>query len=678
MNSLDITAAGKPKWFVRKPHQFLHVWILREYLNLDLRSTNLPEKFEYDIERLIDDFIFICFFGGNDFLPHMPTLEFMRFECFFLLGGINLLIHVYKQEFKNLGGYLVNMEKSGNREEELFPVISTHNQKGSSVGSDVCSPYTEKLPDHDVQMAENTKAAQMIEKTKALKEQLKSYNREISDVFRNGLLSDMVKLGTPGWRKRYYKYKFSAETEADMENTRKEVVEKYTEGLCWVLLYYFSGVASWTWFYPFHYGPFASDFKGLSSTKVMFQIGSPFKPFDHLMSVLPPTSAHALPPPYRSLMTSDDSNILDFYPDGYDLAVVVSKEFATAFPDRTFISPVVDLLTKNGQNGKNNGKGYYVYEKGSKPKPDNMVLLVIEESRRVANLMPQGKTVAMTDEEIVEMVLFPVVNEACRVLEEKIVVKASDLDIAFVLGMSFPSYRGGIVFWADVVESKHIYTSLKKWFEKYGNFYKPSRFLEERAMNGVPLSAPINTGSRAQVNWLLVNACWIKFNSIKPTIDGEAYEIEDASSFHMVLVQIPICNEREVTDQSQLLVDFDVSINNQLPLHVDLLAAKDYLTLGKAFIMNYNLTSKYDFHTYMIRSMEEEFQRILVLLVGTKLQHVIATLALESDANTGGFFAERRLKPRDEIFWFKKPELLLNLIHFILFQDKFVCKTRLS
>ncbi|CAI9293303.1 unnamed protein product [Lactuca saligna] len=184
---------------------------------------------------------------------------------------------------------------------------------------------------------------------------------------------------------------------------------------------------------------------------------------------------------------------------GYDLAVAVAKEFATAFPDRTFISPVVDLLIKNGRNGKNNGKGYYVYEKGSKPKPDNMVLPVIEESRRVANLMPQGKTVAMTDEEIVEMVLFPVVNEACRVLEEKIVVKASDLDIASVLGMSFPSYRGGIVFWADVVGSKHIYTSLKKWSEKYGNFYKPSRFLEERAMNGVPLSAPINTGSRARM-----------------------------------------------------------------------------------------------------------------------------------------------------------------------------------
>ena len=55
----------------------------------------------------------------------------------------------------------------------------------------------------------------------------------------------------------------------------------------------------------------------------------------------------------------------------------------------------------------------------------------------------------------------------------------------------------------------------------------------------------------------------------------------------------------------------------------------------------------------------------LVLLVGAKLQHVIATLALESvGMSVGGM----RLKPRDDLFWFKKPELLLSLIHFVLFQ----------
>lgn len=61
----------------------------------------------------------------------------------------------------------------------------------------------------------------------------------------------------------------------------------------------------------------------------------------------------------------------------------------------------------------------------------------------------------------------------------------------------------------------------------------------------------------------------------------------------------------------------------------------------------------------------------LVLLVGTKLQHVIATLALES-AEVTGFVSGAKLKPRDELFWFNKPELLLTLIHFILFQVGYV------
>ncbi|XP_040952474.1 uncharacterized protein [Gossypium hirsutum] len=89
------------------------------------------------------------------------------------------------------------------------------------------------------------------------------------------------------------------------------------------------------------------------------------------------------------------------------------------------------------------------------------------------------------------MVLFPMINEACRVLDEGVVARASDLDVATVLGMSFPSYcfgcSGGIMFWADTVGSKHIYLSLKKWSERYGSYFKPSRYLEERAMKGMPL-----------------------------------------------------------------------------------------------------------------------------------------------------------------------------------------------
>ncbi|KAH9614687.1 hypothetical protein KSS87_007804 [Heliosperma pusillum] len=175
---------------------------------------------------------------------------------------------------------------------------------------------------------------------------------------------------------------------------------------------------------------------------------------------------------------------------GYGVALAVGKEFDAAFSDRTFKSPFVDLLIKNGRNGKVNGKGFYIYEKGAKPKPDFSVLPIIEECRRLTNIMPSGKPISVSDQEILEMVLFPVVNEACRVLDEGVVVRASDLDVASVLGMSFPSYRGGIVFWADTVGASHIYKCLKKWTNLYGNFCKPSRYLEERVAKGLTLSEP--------------------------------------------------------------------------------------------------------------------------------------------------------------------------------------------
>lgn len=183
---------------------------------------------------------------------------------------------------------------------------------------------------------------------------------------------------------------------------------------------------------------------------------------------------------------------------GYGVANAVAKIFTTAFPERTFKSPLVDLLIKNGRNGKNSGRGYYIYEKGSKPKPDPSVLPIIEESMKLTKIMPAGKPISVTDQEILEMVLFPVVSEACRVLDEGIVIRASDLDITSVLGMSFPSYRGGVIFWADTVGAKHIYTSLKKWSDLYGSFYKPSKYLEERAIRGIPLSAPASASSASR------------------------------------------------------------------------------------------------------------------------------------------------------------------------------------
>uniref|UniRef100_A0A453NCZ0 Uncharacterized protein n=1 Tax=Aegilops tauschii subsp. strangulata TaxID=200361 RepID=A0A453NCZ0_AEGTS len=172
---------------------------------------------------------------------------------------------------------------------------------------------------------------------------------------------------------------------------------------------------------------------------------------------------------------------------GYGVALAVKDIYAAAFGTRNFRSGLVELMAKDGRQGKINGKGYYFYEKGGKPKPDPSVQHVIDEYRRQTKTIFGGKLVTLSDQDILEMVFFPVVNEACRVMDENVVIRASDLDIASVLGMGFPKYRGGLIFWADTVGASYIHSKLSKWAEIYGDFFKPSSYLEERAKSVRPL-----------------------------------------------------------------------------------------------------------------------------------------------------------------------------------------------
>ncbi|KAJ4765626.1 Fatty acid oxidation complex subunit alpha [Rhynchospora pubera] len=181
---------------------------------------------------------------------------------------------------------------------------------------------------------------------------------------------------------------------------------------------------------------------------------------------------------------------------GYGVAMAVKSIYAEAFKGRIFQSDLVELMVQDGRQGKANGKGYYIYEKGSKPRPDPTVQAVIEESRKRSNVLRGGKAITVSDQDIVEMIFFPVVNEACRVMGEGVVSKASDLDISSVLGMGFPKYRGGLVFWADTIRANYIYSKLSKWSEIYGGFFTPCSYLEERAKKGLPLSSMSTSSSQ--------------------------------------------------------------------------------------------------------------------------------------------------------------------------------------
>jgi 5'-3' exoribonuclease 2 len=106
---------------------------------------------------------------------------------------------------------------------------------------------------------------------------------------------------------------------------RHHISTSYLEALSWICKYYYRGVASWSWYYPFHYSPFFSDLEVVEIPD--FQLGEPFKPFEQLMAVLPPKTSTALPAHLRYLMTSSDSPIADYFPSEFEIDLT-GKKFA--------------------------------------------------------------------------------------------------------------------------------------------------------------------------------------------------------------------------------------------------------------------------------------------------------------------------------------------------------------
>ncbi|KAI5581090.1 hypothetical protein BDE02_08G197900 [Populus trichocarpa] len=176
---------------------------------------------------------------------------------------------------------------------------------------------------------------------------------------------------------------------------------------------------------------------------------------------------------------------------GFGVAIATGMQFVENFPERTYKSMLLPLMQEDKRGGETTCKGFYLYDDRRKAKPDPELRKYIEKARSISGVAVDPKLAKLPEKDIVEMIFFPVVNEACRVFAEGIAVKAADLDIASLMGMGFPPYRGGIMFWADSFGSKYVYSRLEEWSKTYGEFFEPCAFLAERGAKGAPLSSPV-------------------------------------------------------------------------------------------------------------------------------------------------------------------------------------------
>ncbi|KAG0209900.1 hypothetical protein BGX28_009867 [Mortierella sp. GBA30] len=415
----------------------MHLSLLREYLDLEFNTLQETLPFPYDLERVIDDFVLMCLFVGNDFLPHLPNLHIAE-------GALSLLFNIYKKLLPTMGGYFQDsgvldpkrveamfhelaevveheafesecddLKYIGGKMAELL-IVPAAGQKGNDKprqGMRMGKPIqnadeivltrrqkdlydqikefvlerkeilhfpptlnssdrnfvkkitsaievrhgTETAPDGEKHLYiefDEEEDEEDIESQEARARIMRKYDHAqvVEGVIENESLrkekaKNVYEERLKQWKKDYYFEKPELETEKDI----RTMVFKYVEGLQWVLYYYYRGVASWAWFYPYHYAPKISDLVKLDEFKLPFELGMPFKPYEQLMGVLPEASKQHIPQAYWDLITKESSPIKDFYPRDFGLDMNGKKQDWEAIVKIPFIDQDRLLKAMKGQ-----------------------------------------------------------------------------------------------------------------------------------------------------------------------------------------------------------------------------------------------------------------------------------------------------------------------------------------
>jgi 3-hydroxyacyl-CoA dehydrogenase len=153
-------------------------------------------------------------------------------------------------------------------------------------------------------------------------------------------------------------------------------------------------------------------------------------------------------------------------------------------------STVRELLCESGRRGQKNGQGYYIYD------PETRAATPDPEVEQIIKAFGERQGVEqreISDQEILERCLYPMINEGAKILAEGIAIRGSDVDVVWINGYGWPMYTGGPMFWADTVGLAQVADRIKHYGSTLGGeHWTISPLIEELVAHGDSLSTYTN------------------------------------------------------------------------------------------------------------------------------------------------------------------------------------------
>ena len=160
---------------------------------------------------------------------------------------------------------------------------------------------------------------------------------------------------------------------------------------------------------------------------------------------------------------------------GLDIARHAAATLHQAFGQRMLPAPPLQTLAGTDRLGRKNGKGFYHYERGKEQDVDESVY------QDLAGALPQDESEGPDDDEIRKRLVMAMVNEAARILADRVVRRAGEVDLAMIMGTGFPPFRGGLLRFADSLGAATVTAHLEELADRVGPRFEPAPILLELA-----------------------------------------------------------------------------------------------------------------------------------------------------------------------------------------------------